>query len=258
MTIAHEHLTHSAETGHETELFFDATPRNVAQDVVQSNNELLFLAYEASNPSSAIRAIDAISDIDHARRLQAYADMYEKYSAVLSSHDATSLKATIRDDAYRLLSRRFPFQTVERIGVPSVEFGDAAADAPIDFRDVIALAQIWEVVDRDIVIAKGFPYIFEKMASNPHTSHDADSFETAFIASLRNGHPILTNRSAILNQAEAELEHVQIPAQERRTDQGILAIATEHDKKRRAEIAARLSKRALVDTQSSLPITKSK
>lgn len=259
MKIAHEHPTRSAETGHETELFFDATPRNVAQDVFQSNDELLLLAYESSNPMSAFRAIDSISDIDHARRLQAYVDMYEKYSGVLSPHDTTSLKATIREDAYRLLSRRLPFQTVERIGVPSVEFGDAATDDPVDFRDVIALAQIWEVVDRDIVITKGFLYIFEKMASNSHTSREADSFERAFTDSLRNGHSIRTNLTAILNQAEAELEHVQIPTQEeRRADEGILGIATEQDKNRRAAIAARLSKRALVDTLSSLPITKSK
>jgi hypothetical protein len=242
MTIAHKHTP-------EIELYLDSPESKLGKIPVRSNADLLDTAYRTNDPGVATLAIEAVSDIDHARRLQAYVDIYEKYQEVLSANEIHNLEVILREDAYRLLTRHLPFKTVERIGVPSVRFEDADSNLIVEFRDVVALSQAWELLSRDVVIAKSFLYIFEKMANNTATTSEADLFEKAFIASLENGQTILDNRLSIINRTEEQYEITK-------KKNMALAATSERNRKRRATAATRLSDYAIDDTMASLPVTK--
>ena len=234
----------------------DTLPAPLAhgEDTTDRTNNLIWRAFNAEESDEATELIEKIPKIDQAKQLKAYDDILEKFDSSLSPEATDELKELIRDDAYDFVALRLPSDVVRNIGIPLPESVEDSDTMPIDTTDILVVAQIWETLDRDPVLAKSIHYLIGEKLEDENTARDAQDYEKAFHASLQNDRSLALNLRVINDETENASEAAKEKLREKTANQEVLAKAAENTRKREERVQ-QLSAKVLDDTRAFEPLS---
>ena len=153
---------------------------------------LLLQSLDAQNEHDAIDAVNQIPDIDTARRIHAYVDIYLTFKDAMTEESVDELREIIVDDMLKFSGQRLPEDLAEKVGVPEELINVSPNTGVIDYVDIQAAVKVWDEVSRSEAVASVIA-AFIQQYSDATTGHEKEAalLGEAFHRSLINGSKML-------------------------------------------------------------------